>query len=104
MGEPIEEPAPKRSKGKGKGSEGRQPDHEYSNVFKIAFPDHYIACLIGASGASRQQIEQECHAHIQISGRDLFFPGTRCRKLIISADAPQNIIEVLDKIIDRSVE
>merc|ERR1712194_96823 len=62
------EPPAKKSKGK-----GSKPDREYAAAFKILFPDASVACIIGASGATRKQIEEECNAHVQISGRDLFY-------------------------------
>jgi len=60
--------------------------------------------LIGSSGVTRQEIEQECSAHIRISGRDQFYPGTRCRKLIIAADEWTNISAVLEKMVDKMVD
>jgi len=97
----------KHSKGKDKGT-GIISTNGLGTVrrhaFKVLCADPLAANLIGKSGSTRAQIEQETGASVWISKRDELFPNPPFRLLILHADEPRQIMDAVEAIVPKIVE
>merc|ERR1719373_377560 len=71
---------------------------------KALCPDTLCAAMIGKGGATRNQIQEDCDATVRMSGRDEFFPATKCRIITITADEQSKVMAVLERILEKLVE
>jgi len=79
-------------------------DGECRHAFKALCPDNLVATLIGTKGARRKQLEEESGAKVIMSGRDEYFPGSRCRILTITGDDRSQVLAMLERITGYLVE
>lgn len=76
----------------------RFSDGEGKVGFKALCPDNVVATLIGSKGARRKQLEEETGAKVIMSGRDEYFPGSRCRIVTIVGDDRSRVLAMLERI------
>jgi len=92
--------APRRRGGKGDVAGGGGA--RGTKVIKVLCPDALIAAMIGKGGDVRKQIEEDTGCRMKISGREEFFPGTRCRVLVATAPEPHSIGAFVSIVVDRT--
>jgi len=98
-GDADEQPAKKR--GKGGGIKGLPRG---THAFKVLCPEPLVSSIIGVSGNTRKQIEEETGAQLRISGRDEYFPKVKCRILVITSNGAQQLMAAIDRVISRAVD
>uniref|UniRef100_A0A7S2ML10 K Homology domain-containing protein n=1 Tax=Zooxanthella nutricula TaxID=1333877 RepID=A0A7S2ML10_9DINO len=76
----------------------------YAKAFKVLCPDPLIAAMIGTNGVNRKQIEEDNGVQLKFSNRDEFFPGTRCRVMVILANDMKAITAVLERAVQELIQ
>eukprot|EP00928_Gymnodinium_smaydae_P062094 TRINITY_DN46028_c0_g1_i1.p1 TRINITY_DN46028_c0_g1~~TRINITY_DN46028_c0_g1_i1.p1 ORF type:complete len:425 (+),score=97.36 TRINITY_DN46028_c0_g1_i1:131-1405(+) len=98
-------------KGGGKGGKGGgsrrssdTPPRSWPCCFKLLCPEELVSYLMGKSGRTKQQIEEETGARFYVSQRDEHYPGTRFRILTLFHESPDGIHDALANIADRAFD
>lgn len=105
LDEPREaSPSAKRYRGKGGGKKGKGGGGPKRLAFKVLCPDAFVSSLIGIQGATRKAIEEESGGKLRFSGKEEFYPNSRCRTLVIYGDEAPIVLAALDRIVMRLVD
>jgi len=73
-------------------------------AFKVLCPDTLVTCVLGRGGGYKDQLQEESGTKISLSNRDVFFPGTSFRILVVYGPTPDAVMMALEKIVDKVVE
>lgn len=90
--------------GAGKGDKGKGMGPRGKFAFKVLCPDTLVTCVLGRGGTYKDQLQEESQCKITLSNRDVFFPGTSYRILVVYGPTPEAVMMVLEKIIEKVVE
>lgn len=96
--------APRRgdngTKGGGKKG-GSRPAQVDQFTFKVLCPDRLAASIVGKSGAQIGFIQETSHARLTFSNRGVYYPNSRLRVLVISAEQPDSLMTALDMVLEQ---
>lgn len=97
----------KRAAGRGEGSgapkRGRGP-RIGQHAFKLLCPERLVASVLGNSGATVAQIQDQSGAHLTFARRGEFFPESRLRILVISAEGLKQIVDAMELVLQQLVD
>lgn len=71
------------------------------NAFKILCPEELVSNILGHGGRRKDSIQEETGCRIVFSARDVYYPGTKFRVMIIFHDEMEGLVAGLGQIVDR---
>lgn len=77
------------------------------HAFKVLAPEPLVGGLLGSRGGAgilKEEIQNDTGARLTLSSRDDHYPKSRLRIIVVHAEEPQQVMQALDRLLDKTVE